>query len=367
MTDREKELLLNERVFGNATENAETTKPTYAGTFENQLSEIFQRIQNREPFSYDLNADPLYDIYKDKFIQGGKLAMKDTMGQAAALTGGYGNTYGQQVGQQAYDAYLQNLSDVIPQLYSMAYDRYQDEGDNLKDLYSLTGDLRDKEYGRYRDELGDYEYGQEVQRELEDLLYNRRVNEEQTAWSRKNTEEQQAWERQQKNYNNLMQLISTTGYQPTDEELAAAGMSRGEADAAWAQALREWAVKMDQIYGTGGSSGSSGGGGGGGGRSGGSSSSSAPDWWTSASDAQRKQWQSEWGTDPDGIWGPNTAAAYSAYNEWASTPTVVGYEGTTGKAITASPSQLYDESKKMDELAATYVNTKKKSTGGGQR
>lgn len=271
MADREKEQQLNDEVFRNAAAYAGAVKPTYAGTFEDQLKGIYDKIANREAFNYDVNADPLYDIYKDKYIQQGKLAMKDTMGQAAALTGGYGSTYGQQVGQQTYDAYLQNLSDVIPELYGLAYQRYQDEGDDLMNQYGMLGDLRDQEYGQYRDELSDYNYGQEVQRQLEDMLYSRRINEENTAWNRQQEEAQTAWERQQAAYKNLIQTISTTAYQPSDAELAAAGMSREEAEAVRAQALREWAVKMDQIYGTGGSSGggrSGGGGGGGGGSSG---------------------------------------------------------------------------------------------------
>lgn len=273
MTDREREQLLNERVFNDTLNNSSGAKPTYAGTYEDQIKDIYSRIQNREPFTYDVNADPLYDMYKDKYVQQGKLAMKDTMGQAAALTGGYGNTYGQQVGQQAYDAYLQNLADVIPELYDRAYGKYKDEGDDLVKLYGLAGDLRDQEYGRYRDELSDWNYNEEVQRELEDLLYNRRVNEEETAWSRKQQEDEAAWKRQQANYNSLMSLISTTGYRPSDEELAAAGMSRAQADAAWAQALREWDLRVN---GSGsGSSGGGGGGGGGGGYGGGSSGGSS--------------------------------------------------------------------------------------------
>ena len=184
-TRDEKYELLNESVFDTAL-NAATggEKPTYAGTFENQLSGIMDKILNRDKFSYDVNADPLYDMYKDRYVQQGKLAMKDTMGQAAALTGGYGNTYGQQVGQQAYDAYLQNLSAVIPELYGMAYDQYQDEGDDLAKQAALVGDLRDTEYNRYRDALSDYNYNQEVARQQEETEYNRRQDEEKTAYSR---------------------------------------------------------------------------------------------------------------------------------------------------------------------------------------
>lgn len=51
--------------------------------------------------------------------------MQDTMGQAAALTGGYGNSYAQGVGQQAYQGYLQQLNDNVPQLQAQALQTYQ--------------------------------------------------------------------------------------------------------------------------------------------------------------------------------------------------------------------------------------------------
>lgn len=82
--------------------------------------------------------------------------MQDTMGQAAALTGGYGSTYGEQVGQQAYNAYLQNLNDIVPQLQQQAYQRYQDEGTDLYNQYSLVKGREDTDYGRYRDTVSDY-------------------------------------------------------------------------------------------------------------------------------------------------------------------------------------------------------------------
>ena len=86
--------------------------------------------------------------------------MKDSMGQTAALTGGYGNSYGSAVGQQQYDAYLQRLNDVLPELYGQAYNQYTAEGDRLKEQYSLAANLRDTEYNQYRDKLGDYQYNQ---------------------------------------------------------------------------------------------------------------------------------------------------------------------------------------------------------------
>ncbi len=112
---------------------------------------ILDKILNREDFSYDLNGDALYQQYKDKYIQQGKMAMQDTMGQAAAMTGGYGNSYATTAGNQAYQASLQNLNDIVPELYQMAYDKYNQEGQELYSQYSLLSDDRNTEYGMWAD------------------------------------------------------------------------------------------------------------------------------------------------------------------------------------------------------------------------
>lgn len=127
------------------------------GQYGQQMQDALDAIRKRKKFSYDLNGDALYQQYKDKYVQQGKQAMQDTMGQAAALTGGYASTYGQAVGQQQYDAYLQNLNDVVPELYQLALSRYQMEGDDLKTQYSLLADQYQQEYGQYRDKVGDWQ------------------------------------------------------------------------------------------------------------------------------------------------------------------------------------------------------------------
>lgn len=139
---------------------AETTAPTYSGSYDQEIKDLYEKITNREPFKYDYASDPLYGQYSEKYQQLGRQAMKDSMGQTAALTGGYGNSYGSAVGQQQYDAYLQRLNDVLPELYGQAYNQYNAEGDRLKEQYSLAANLRDTEYNQYRDKLGDYQYNQ---------------------------------------------------------------------------------------------------------------------------------------------------------------------------------------------------------------
>lgn len=123
----------------------------FAYSKDGTYQDVMDRILNREKFSYDLDGDALYQQYKDKYIKQGKMAMEDTMGQAAAMTGGYGNSYAQTAGQQAYNAQLDNLNDIVPELYQMAYDRYNQEGQDLYNQYSLLSADKDSEHGMWTD------------------------------------------------------------------------------------------------------------------------------------------------------------------------------------------------------------------------
>ena len=156
-------------------------QPSYAD-YTARLEELYDAWSEREPFSYQAETDPLYQQYKDLYTRQGQLAMLDTMGQAAALTGGYGNSYGQTAGQLAFQDYMQRLSAAAPELYAAAYDRYNAEGDRLLQQYTLAKDMADTAYARQSD-----------------------------------------------NYNKLTGLLPL-GYSPTDEELTAAGMTRPQAN-----------------------------------------------------------------------------------------------------------------------------------------
>lgn len=123
----------------------------YKSQWSDQINAAFGKLQNRDPFKFDVNSDALYEQYKNQYIELGNLAMEDTMGQAATLTGGYGNSYAQSVGQQTYQGYLGRLNDVVPQLYQMALDRYTQEGDALMKEYAMLLDRDNQDYGRYKD------------------------------------------------------------------------------------------------------------------------------------------------------------------------------------------------------------------------
>ena len=128
----------------------------YTSSWQTQLNDILQQIQNRKEFSYDLNGDALYQQYKDQYMLQGQKAMMDTMGQAQAMTGGYGNSYAQSAGQQAYQGYVQQLNDKVPELYQLALSKYQMDEDRLYDQATLMSQMENQDYGRYRDQVSDY-------------------------------------------------------------------------------------------------------------------------------------------------------------------------------------------------------------------
>lgn len=117
------------------------------------VQDAFNRIQNRLPFSYDLNADGLYQQYKGQYEALGRTAMKETLARAAEKTGGYANSYGVTAGAQAYGAYMEKLNNVIPSLYSLAYERYQNQGKELENQYNLLLARQKQEQETAQDEL----------------------------------------------------------------------------------------------------------------------------------------------------------------------------------------------------------------------
>ena len=192
-----------------ALRESEYSLPEYNSSYDEQISQIYNKIVSREPFRYDPMSDSLYGNYREQYTQLGRKAMRDTMGQAAALTGGYGSSYAQQLGQQEYDSYLQKLGEVLPELYSAAYQRYKDQGDNLEQEYQRLLGMEQTEYGRYRDQV-------------EDVKYQQGMEAEQAAAEQ---------ERKDKNYDRLVELITKTGYTPSAEELEASGMTQAQANA----------------------------------------------------------------------------------------------------------------------------------------
>ena len=143
-----------------ALEEQKGKKPgEYLSPWKDALGVLLQTMQNRGPFAYDPNRDPLYRQAVDRYVRLGRQAMMDTLGQAAGLTGGYDNSYAQTAGQQSYQKYLLALSARLPQFQQMALERYGAEGKDLMDKYHVLSSRDQAGFDRYQSAVNRY-YGE---------------------------------------------------------------------------------------------------------------------------------------------------------------------------------------------------------------
>ena len=123
------------------------------GIYSTETKRLAEDLMNRGEFKYDMNADALYRQYADRFMKQGKTAMRDTIGQASAMTGGYGNSYAQSAGQQAYNSHLEEMNDMIPDLYNLALQKYQAEGERLRSDLATSMAFDDSAYKKEQDAI----------------------------------------------------------------------------------------------------------------------------------------------------------------------------------------------------------------------
>lgn len=286
----------------------------YQSQWQTNLNDTLNKILNREKFTYDMNADALYQQYKNQYIPQGQQAMLDTMGQAQSMTGGYGNSYAQTAGQQAYHGYLQQLNNKVPELYQLALNQYNREGEDLYNQYGLFADREAQEYGRYRDQLGDYNAELDrltnESRYQSEADYNRfmdqynmaygqyrdSVGDWQNALNRADTE---YWNQYNKDYGQYIDDRNFGYGQYRDQ------MSDAQWQAEFDEAIRQYNISRGIAKGT-----SAGGTGGGtGGRTGGGAGT-----FDSKTLAMQKKLNAMGANiAEDGIWGNETQEAYEKY------------------------------------------------------
>ena len=134
---------------------------------QRQYDRALGDITNRKAFQYDLSNDMLFQQAKEQYQAMGKTAMQDTMGQASAMTGGYGNSYATTASNQAYQAHLTELNNSISDYYAMALGAYNNETDRLNGVFgalstdraakqgewSSNWDVYNKLYGMYSNDV----------------------------------------------------------------------------------------------------------------------------------------------------------------------------------------------------------------------
>ena len=175
----------------------------YQSKYMPQIEDTLNKVTN---WSYDPMQDASYKALASVYAAKGNQAAKNTLGDAAALNGGYGTSYAVSAAQQARNQYNQELASYIPQLEQNAYQRAQTSLDALQNMdnsmYNRFSDdqtrqLQSKQFGL------DVEQYNEANRQFAANLgldYDKLNNEEkrfveqnaQNVWSMNNDERYRA-------------------------------------------------------------------------------------------------------------------------------------------------------------------------------
>ena len=120
-------------------------------SYTDQINSLMDSINNRASFAYDPDTDPLFQQYLASSMESGKTAMQDTMAQASALTGGYGSSYATAAANGAYNNFVQDAYNNLPEYYQTALDAYNSETNNLYNRLNMYNVADATEYGRLAD------------------------------------------------------------------------------------------------------------------------------------------------------------------------------------------------------------------------
>ena len=204
----------------------------YNNQYAQQLQAQFDAIMNRQPFTYDIGSDAMFQQMSDMYSQQARRGMQDAMGQAAALTGGYGNSYAQAAGQAAYGQQMQQLSALAPEYMNNAYSRWQNEGVDMMNRYNMLAQQEESDYARYIDAMNTYFADVDRAQQAADNLYNREyseyLNNEEMAWQREQQKNKLDSENRAFAYDTAL-LMLQGGKMPSAELLLAAGLSEADA------------------------------------------------------------------------------------------------------------------------------------------
>lgn len=123
--------------------------PAYTSRYDAKADELMQTILSRPEFSYNAETDPTYQAYKKQYAREGERATKDTLGAAAAATGGVPSSYAVTAAAQAGNYYAAQAADKVAELEDMAYNRYMNEQSLLRsDLEALKA-AEEADYQKY--------------------------------------------------------------------------------------------------------------------------------------------------------------------------------------------------------------------------
>lgn len=137
------------------TDDKKREEEGFSSPYDALGAELLEELLTRPAFSYDAARDPHYLALREGARADASRALADTVGRVSAATGGYGSSYAATAGARAFDEVASGAEDLVPELYALARERYESEGEALTEKLRIANDLSDRDYKRYRDEVED--------------------------------------------------------------------------------------------------------------------------------------------------------------------------------------------------------------------
>lgn len=142
-------------------------KPTYQSKYGSKIDELLNKVLNGGSFSYNVTSDPVYQAYKEQYTREGNRAMQDTLAGLSMDAGGE-NSWAVSAAAQANNRYMQELSDKIPELEALAYEKYLADRNADMNRLSALQQMESADYGKYIDAMNIYQ----TDRNFYDNQYN---------------------------------------------------------------------------------------------------------------------------------------------------------------------------------------------------
>lgn len=235
-------------------QSIQAQKPqSYSSKYSPALQSILEQIQNPGSPKYEFNGDENFKYLADLYTQDAKKANINAQGQAAALTGGYGNSYGAAAGAQAYQEALLPLYQQGMALRQQALDQYNaDRADRYNQLKAVQG-MDESDYGRYQDAMqnwrADLQNAQNVYQDERNFGYNEYADALANAMNIGKMESESYRADQDEAYRRDTFQQSINEFNATNElEWASLEEKKREYDAGLSEEQRQYDQKIAQTY-----------------------------------------------------------------------------------------------------------------------
>lgn len=177
--------------------NQELDDMKYESKYGDSINATLGDVARGRKFEYEGASDPTYQYAKRQYENSGAKAMRDTQAQSAALTGGYGNSFGQVAGQSVYNDYMSKAAGLLPEFEETAYKRHQNEQNERYNYLNALLGLDSTDYGRFSDDVSRRQNGVNNAMGLYDALYSGEIDSRNFDYQRqRDSVGDNQWERQ---------------------------------------------------------------------------------------------------------------------------------------------------------------------------